>query len=160
MAKVDSLLNEYSESHQNQTNKLVHWICVPAIATSLLGLIWCIPVPHVFASVHFGPFPFNWAIIFIILALIYYFSLSVKLGIGMILIVALLGSIGIVIATLIPLPLWATCLIFFSLAWIGQFWGHKVEGKKPSFLKDVQFLLIGPLWLLSFVYQKLGIRYS
>ena len=158
--RIDDLLSEYGESHQNSVNKTVHWICVPAIVVSLLGLIWSIPVPAAMESISLGPIPLNWAVIFIILAMIYYFSLSVSLGIGMILVVAFLGFVGYLITSLIPLPLWATCLIIFALAWIGQFWGHKVEGKKPSFLKDVQFLLIGPVWLLSFIYRKLGIRYS
>ena len=56
-------------------------------------------------------------------------------------------------------PLWQVCIALFVLAWIGQFWGHKVEGKKPSFFKDLQFLMIGPAWLMSFVYGKLGLRY-
>jgi len=59
----------------------------------------------------------------------------------------------------LPVPLLATCLVIFVLAWIGQFIGHKVEGKKPSFLKDVVFLLIGPAWLLSKVYRKIGLKY-
>ena len=58
-----------------------------------------------------------------------------------------------------PLPLWATALVLFVLAWLGQFWGHKVEGKKPSFFKDVQFLLIGPAWLMSFLYRRAGLAY-
>ena len=52
-----------------------------------------------------------------------------------------------------------TSLIIFVIAWIGQFIGHKIEGKKPSFFEDIQFLLIGPAWLLSFIYNKLGIKY-
>ncbi len=59
----------------------------------------------------------------------------------------------------VSLPLWLVSLAVFAGAWVGQFVGHKIEGKKPSFLKDVQFLLIGPAWLLSFVYKKLGIAY-
>ena len=78
----------------------------------------------------------------------------------MIVVIGILMTLGYVVATQIPLPLWVSSLIIFSVAWIGQFWGHKIEGKKPSFLKDVQFLLIGPVWLLSFIYSKLGIRYS
>ena len=159
MANINQLLNEYGESHQNETNKMVHWICVPAIVLSLLGLIWNIPVPAALSQIHFGFIPLNCAVLFILFAMIYYFSLSVNLGIGMIVVIALLGTAGFLVASLVPLPLWATCLIIFSLAWIGQFWGHKIEGKKPSFLKDVQFLLIGPLWLLSFIYRRLGIRY-
>jgi uncharacterized membrane protein YGL010W len=59
----------------------------------------------------------------------------------------------------LPWPLWILCLALFVVAWIGQFIGHHYEGKRPSFLKDVQFLMIGPLWLLSFVYRKLRIPY-
>jgi uncharacterized membrane protein YGL010W len=57
------------------------------------------------------------------------------------------------------LPVWQTSLGLFVLAWIGQFIGHKIEGKKPSFFKDVVFLLIGPAWLMHFIYKKLDIAY-
>ena len=160
MAKIDSLLAEYGESHQNPTNKLVHWFCVPAIVFSLIGLMWSIPVPAFMQTVFIGPVPLNWATIFIAFAIIYYFRLSAALALGMILVISLLMMIGYLVTVKIPLPLWASCLIIFTVAWIGQFWGHKIEGKKPSFLKDVQFLLIGPVWLLSFLYKKAGIRYS
>jgi uncharacterized membrane protein YGL010W len=63
------------------------------------------------------------------------------------------------IAELNVAPLWVICIVIFIVAWIGQFYGHKIEGKKPSFLKDVQFLLIGPAWLMHFVYKRLGIPY-
>ena len=56
-------------------------------------------------------------------------------------------------------PLWRISLYIFVIAWIGQFIGHKIEGKKPSFFQDLQFLLIGPAWLLSFFYNKIGIKY-
>ena len=159
MAKINSLLDEYGESHQNPTNELVHWICVPAIVLSLLGLIWSIPVPAFLTAITIGPIAFNWALVLIVFALIYYFSLSISLAIGMLAVIGFLLCIGYLLATQIPLPLWATSIIIFVLAWIGQFWGHKIEGKKPSFLKDVQFLLIGPVWLLSFIYRRLGIAY-
>lgn len=152
--KIIQLLEEYGESHQNPVNKAVHWICVPAIVLSLLGLIWSIPFP---VSVQLGPLPLNWATMFIAGAMIYYFRLSVTLALGMILVTGLLIMAGYGVSELSGLPLWANSLIIFVIAWIGQFWGHKVEGKKPSFLKDVQFLLIGPVWLLSFIYRRLGI---
>jgi uncharacterized membrane protein YGL010W len=55
--------------------------------------------------------------------------------------------------------MWHLCLVVFVLAWIGQFIGHKIEGKKPSFLDDLKFLLIGPIWLLHFLFKKIGLRY-
>jgi len=57
------------------------------------------------------------------------------------------------------IPLWQSSMVLFVLAWIGQFIGHKIEGKKPSFLEDLQFLMIGPAWLIGYIYKKLKIRY-
>lgn len=54
---------------------------------------------------------------------------------------------------------WILYLGVFVITWIFQLIGHKIEGKKPSFLKDIQFLLIGPIWLLGFILKKTGIRY-
>jgi len=94
-----------------------------------------------------------------VLVLIYYVSLSIPLGFGMF----LFGLLCLFLVRLINdaniAPLWMISLIIFVVAWIGQFYGHKVEGKKPSFLKDIQFLLIGPAWLMHFIYRKLGISY-
>lgn len=159
MRPIQSLLDEYGDSHQNPVNKAVHWICVPAIVISLLGLLWSIPVPSFFHQVSIGPVTLNWAILFMAFAMIYYVRLSIPLALGMLLIVAAFTFIIYQLSTISLLPLWAISLLIFATAWIGQFWGHKVEGKKPSFLKDVQFLLIGPVWLLHFIYRKLGLGY-
>lgn len=153
---LNTLLAEYGESHQNPTNKLVHWVCVPLIMFSLLGLLWSVPMPESLRAT--SPW-LNLATLVMVLAVVYYFRLSVRLALGMVLItVAMAMGIRVVDAGA-GLPLWAVCIIIFVLAWIGQFWGHKVEGKKPSFLKDLQFLLIGPLWLLHFIYRRLGWQY-
>jgi uncharacterized membrane protein YGL010W len=61
--------------------------------------------------------------------------------------------------TTLNFPLWGLALILFVIAWVFQFVGHNIEGKKPSFLKDLQFLLIGPAWLMHFIYKKIGIKY-
>ncbi|KAA3438367.1 Mpo1 family 2-hydroxy fatty acid dioxygenase [Rufibacter hautae] len=156
MAAIHQLLDEYAESHRNGTNKLIHWICVPAIMISLLGLIWAIPVPDFLENL---PFLFNWGILFVLLCMVYYFLLSPSLALGMVLVTSFFLWIVYQLDQVQRLPLWALCLIIFAVAWVGQFIGHKIEGKKPSFLKDVQFLLIGPVWLLSFIYQKIGLKY-
>jgi len=159
MAKIDQLLSEYGESHQNHTNKMIHWVCVPLIFFSVVGLIWSIPVDFLqglFGSVH--PY-LNWATIVLFLVFIYYLSLSFSLSVGMLLFGGLCLFLWRTIDAATAFPVWGIALIIFVLAWIGQFYGHKVEGKKPSFLKDLQFLLIGPAWLMHFVYRKAGISY-
>lgn len=157
MRKIDQLLNEYGESHQNQTNKTIHWICVPLIFFSVIGLLASLPAGMVETIMGDRPYA-NWVTVFTILAIAYYVTLSIPLTIGMMLFAALCLMIaGKIEGT--ATPLWAVSLFIFVVAWIGQFYGHKVEGKKPSFFKDLQFLLIGPAWLMHFVYKKLGIPY-
>jgi uncharacterized membrane protein YGL010W len=159
MRKIDQLLAEYGESHQNSTNKTIHWICVPLIFLSVVGLIASLPSSMV-QSVLGENNPYaNWAAIALILVLIYYVSLSIPLSIGMMLFGALCLFIVNFIAQADIAPLWVVSLVIFFVAWVGQFYGHKVEGKKPSFLKDIQFLLIGPAWLMHFIYKRVGIPY-
>jgi uncharacterized membrane protein YGL010W len=156
MRKIDNLLSEYGESHQNATNKTIHWICVPLIFFSVVGLI--ASIPSGFIQSVLGSYV-NWATIVMILVLIYYVSLSVPLSIGMGLFAVACLYLANLISLSVPAPLWLVSVAIFVVAWIGQFYGHKVEGKKPSFLKDLQFLLIGPAWLMHFIYKKWGIPY-
>jgi len=155
MRRLNQWLAEYGESHTNETNKLIHWICVPAIFFSITGLLYCIKLPW-FIN---GSIQLNVAIIILIIVSAYYFTLSVSIGIGMLLFGIICLAICYWVENYFPISLWLFCIIIFIAAWIGQFYGHNVEGKKPSFLKDIQFLLIGPMWLMSFIYKKLGIRF-
>ncbi len=159
MRKIDQLLSEYGESHQDHTNKIIHWICVPLIFFSVVGLIASIPSQGVQRFLGEGNPYANWAAVVMILVLLYYVSLSIPLSFGMMLFGVLCLYLVKMIVQINIAPLWLVSLIVFFIAWIGQLYGHKVEGKKPSFFKDIQFLLIGPAWLMHFIYRKLGIPY-
>ena len=150
MNSVQGWLEAYGESHQNLINKRIHWFCVPLIMFSLLGLLWMINFSSYIQSEYI-----NAATLLIALVSIYYFRLSIPMGIGML-------FISIVMLYIIVEVNRAGANIYiaiFILSWIGQFIGHKIEGKKPSFFEDLKFLLIGPLWLLSQAYDRLGIKY-
>lgn len=139
---VDALIGKYAESHLNPVNEIIHFICVPAIVLSVLGLVWAI---HPFAAIAVS-----------LISLIYYFSLSVPFGFGMV----IMSAAMLYVLSLIPQELvWKASIAVFVIAWIGQFIGHKIEGKKPSFFDDLRFLMIGPLFVLSFLYRRLNIRY-
>jgi uncharacterized membrane protein YGL010W len=155
LRSVQSWLDEYGESHQNPTNKLIHWICVPVIVFSVVGLLWSLPVPEAFVRI--SP-AMNWAVLFAMAAIVYYFILSASLAVGMVAVLAGMLALAHWLSGF-STPLWAISVGIFVVAWIGQFIGHHIEGKKPSFFKDLLFLMIGPVWLLAFVYQRLGIRY-
>jgi Predicted membrane protein len=160
-SEVDVLFDKYAESHQNPSNEIIHWICVPLIVFSLLGLVWAIPFPHIGFLGRYNGY-LNWASFLIAFSVYYYLKLSPVLSYLMLL---LIFGMSMIIVQLEKWEasggpaLWLVCLVFFVIAWIGQFIGHKIEGKKPSFLDDVKFLLIGPIWLLHFICKKVGLRY-
>lgn len=130
MKSVTEWFDEYSESHQNPTNKQIHWLCVPAILFSIIGII-----------AHFSTLL---TALLLVLTLVFYARLDLVLAVAM-------AALLVVMAWLIyTLPVGVGFYIaIFVIAWIGQFYGHKVEGKKPSFFKDLQFLLIGPVWCMD-----------
>jgi uncharacterized membrane protein YGL010W len=140
--EIDTLLAKYSESHLNHTNEIIHFVCVPVIVFTLLGIVWWIhPLAAVAATVA---------------ALAYYVKLSPPFAVGMLVMAALMLGLLSLMPNPAVLPL---SLAIFVLAWIGQFIGHKIEGKKPSFFDDLRFLLIGPLFVLSFLYRRLKLAW-
>ena len=156
MRTASQWLNEYGDSHRNPTNKSLHWVCVPVILWCVLGLLWITPFPSSIRAVYPAV---NWATLVVLAGVIYYAFLSLPLALGVLpVLLLMLWSIDIVNRNGLA-PLWLVCLVLFVVAWIGQFIGHAVEGKRPSFFKDVQFLMIGPLWLLADVYRRMGIRF-
>ncbi|PHR70192.1 MAG: hypothetical protein COA67_08675 [Lutibacter sp.] len=153
MRTLNQWFDEYAESHQNKTNQLIHYICVPAIFFSIVGLLMSIPTNLL--TNFFGlnnPYIENWATVLLIFTLIFYLRMSFSIFIKMF----VFSAICIVLNRFLGqhLPLFYTSLTIFVIAWIFQFYGHKVEGKKPSFLKDLQFLLIGPVWVIKKLMSK------
>jgi uncharacterized membrane protein YGL010W len=158
---VDVYFDKYAESHQNSTNKTIHWICVPLIVFSLLGLVWAIPFPYLKFLGSYNGF-FNWASFLIGFSVYYYYKLSPVLSYLMLLLIFAFCYGIMELDTLQKAggpALWLVCLVIFVVSWIGQFIGHKIEGKKPSFLDDIKFLLIGPIWLLHFILKKTKLKY-
>ena len=139
---IDTLLAQYRESHRNPTNEIIHMVCVPLIVFSLIGLLWALHPLLALAAIGGS--------------LWYYERLSRPFAIGM------LAMALVILAVLGVLPRGAVLplsIAVFVLAWIGQFIGHQIEGKKPSFLDDLRFLLIGPLFVLSFLYRRMKVAW-
>ena len=150
MKTIDQWFDEYAVSHQHKTNQSIHYVCVPIIFFSIVGMLMSIPSSLIlnFTKIN-NPFIENWATPVLLLLLLFYIRLSFSTFVRMLTfsIICLVGNYFLSTVA----PLFYTSLIIFILAWIGQFYGHKLEGKKPSFFKDLQFLLIGPAW----VFEKL-----
>ena len=140
--KVDQLLANYGESHRNPTNELIHYVAIPLIILSLLGMLYAL---HPWVA--YG---------FIALSMVYYVHLAspvfmVAMAVQSAIAMALVFAMG---SLVLPISVG-----IFVAAWIAQFVGHKIDGKKPSFFEDLQYLLVGPLFVLSKLFQRLGIRW-
>lgn len=155
--QIDTLLAEYGESHQNNLNKIIHVIAVPAIYWVTVALIWAIPTPEML-----GFFNLSWAHVLVIPVLVYYFKLSGPIGAAMTLLsICVFLSISWVDSWVVNFgwSVWQLSLGIFVFMWILQFIGHHIEGKKPSFFKDLQFLLVGPAWWWVHWLKRMNIKY-
>ena len=154
MRSIEQWLAAYGEDHRDHTNKALHWIGIPIIVFSLIGMLYLIPLPCAI-----GCRGVTVALVVVVLALLYYFALSRPLAVGMLIVLgAMYAAVGGIVEALGGRAL-IVMVAIFVVGWIIQFVGHKIEGQKPSFFEDLQFLLIGPVWLLSDVYRRLGISY-
>ncbi|HJO08756.1 MAG TPA: penicillin acylase family protein, partial [Verrucomicrobiota bacterium] len=151
MSRQEKLIASYEAFHQHTTNRRIHFTCVPMIALSLVGLLWGIKIPTSLGNEL--SFTLNAGTIFIGLVSAYYLFLSIVSLLGM-LYFGLAASVLCISIESSPLPLFSTSLTVFVLAWAAQFIGHCIEGKKPAFTEDVQFLLVSPAWLLNALYKK------
>ncbi len=137
---IDQLIAQYAESHRHPTNVLIHWICVPIIVWCVLALLHAL---HPWLAWGAGA-----------AALVYYARLSPPMALAM----AIFSVASLLTLPWVPYPV-VTAVVLFIVTWILQFYGHHVEGKKPSFLDDLRFLLIGPVFLLAKAFRRLGLRY-
>jgi uncharacterized membrane protein YGL010W len=147
----------YSDNHQNPVNKMIHNICVPLIFFSALGMLSLVRIPvdaKIIPAFYIG---LHW--IAVVASILFYlrhsFCISCGAAVFSLLCTILIDSIKIQ-TVLQPLHIY---IIVFAVAWIGQFIGHKIEGRKPSFFTDMIFLLIGPAWIVRNILCKLEFEY-
>ncbi len=151
---IDRWFASYSGDHQNETNQLIHVFAVPAILWSVVALLWCIPI---FGTLFKSGI---WAALAMFATWMFYNRLSRPIGYGMLAVFFTMGCLCRLIQQTFGLQvLLYSAITVFVVAWIAQFIGHKIEGKKPSFFTDLVYLLIGPIWVLSKFYRHMGWKY-
>jgi uncharacterized membrane protein YGL010W len=154
MRTAEEWFSGYSRDHQNPKNRTIHWLCVPAILWAVIAALWTIPVPSAVGT------PGLWSWLAMTAALIFYVRMSRVLGLVMLVLFGLLGALtNALYWTLGSMHLLALAITVFVVAWVGQFIGHLFEGKRPSFLTDLSYLMVGPAWLMSKLMRRVGLAY-
>jgi uncharacterized membrane protein YGL010W len=151
---IDRYFAHYGADHQDPSNQLIHWICVPLIVWSVIAALWVVPVPASIGR------PGLWAAVAMFLAFLWYYRQSRRLGLAMALAFFLLAfATEILFRWAGPKGLLLLAIVVFVGAWIGQFIGHRIEGRRPSFLTDLFYLLVGPAWLMGKAMRRLRVPY-
>lgn len=159
--KIDLLLAQYAETRQHPTNRLLHFIFMPLMVFSVLGLFWSIPFPYLSFLGKYNGFV-NWASFLIAFGGYYYYRLSPVLLYLMIMLVFVTALIIVQLEKWVAIggpAIWMVCTVTFIVALVGLLIGRKIEGKQTPFLVAVKSLLIGPIWVLHFICLKIGVKY-
>lgn len=154
MRDMHQWFGSYAADHRNPTNRAIHWVCVPVIMWAVIAALWTIPSTTAWTR------PGAWAVLAMFLAFLFYRRLSRKLGYAMGIAFIVSGAIASALYNALgPRALLIVAAVLFVAAWIGQFIGHAIEGRRPAFLTNVVQLLIGPAWLMGKLLRRLGIAY-
>jgi len=141
---VEQHFMAYEVYHQNGRNKLYHYLGIPLIVYAVLNFLY--QIPHL----NLEGFGLDFALLFYLAVLCFYLALSPRLALAMTVLTAPLY----LLARFTP---WTAGLAAFTIGWIFQIVGHHYEGKRPAFLTNAVHLLIGPLWIVSHLLEKLGL---
>lgn len=153
MSDTDYWLGRYARNQQGLSLRPLYWLATQLLVLGLIGLLWALPVPAALTSI--SPL-LNWGSLFLMAALIYYFIISVPLAIGMLPVVIAIFAFEFWLA---GIGQWsrpgAAALTLAGLG--GIYLAHRQQGGLRAVFRDIQLLMIAPLWLLSRLYRKLGI---
>ncbi len=155
MSETDSWLARYEANHTDLSNPVVYWAAVPMVVIGTVGLLWSLPIPVEFYEI--SPF-LNWGSAFLIAATIYYFIISLSIAIGMLPFMLGLASLQIWL-TASQFPAQGVSIGLLVAGTVGLWLGRRGSGQIRGLLQDLQLMMIGPAWLLSVIYRRLGIPY-
>jgi uncharacterized membrane protein YGL010W len=146
---VDAIIDQYDSVHQKPANRIINYFCIPLIVFSIVGFVWSLPFPQLKFLGNYITY-LNWGSFLIAFSVYYYMRLSPIISY-----IVLLILFALIYGIILP----QVCVFVFVMSIIAQFIGYQIEGKKPTFSDEFKFMLTGPLWLLSLVLKKFGLKY-
>lgn len=155
MTETDGWLQRYEETHQDLTNPVIYWAAVPLVVLGTVGLFWVLPIPDEFFEI--SPL-LNWGTAFLMATAVYYFIISVSLAIGMLPFIIGIAAINMWLAGSEFSHLYVSLGLLVA-GIIGLWLGHRNGNGLRAVLQDLQFMMIGPAWLLSVLYRRIGIPF-
>jgi len=155
MAETDKWLSEYGDSHRDIKSGVIYWVAVLALVVGTVGMFWSLPVPAEFRRI--SPV-LNWGSALLMATVVYYFIISMSLAIGMLPLVFGLAAMQIWLADS-PWDIGLVSSGLFAVSLLGLYLGHRGAGGLRAVVRDIQLMMIAPVWMLSELYRKIGIPF-
>jgi hypothetical protein len=153
MSETMDWLQRYEDSHTELAYPLLYWAAVPLVVLGTVGLLWTIPVPDEYVRI--SPL-LNWGSTFLMAAVVYYFIISIPLAIGMLPFVMGIAACQTWLEGSDYSPLRVSTGLLLA-GTIGLWLGRRRQWSLRPVCKDLQLMMIGPAWLLSVLYRRIGI---
>lgn len=153
MSETHRWLSDYGDTHRDISSPAIYWSAVLILVPGTVGMLWSLPIPQAFADI--SPL-LNWGSVFLMVSLVYYFIISLPLAIGMMPFLLAVAALVMVLSQS-DVSVAGISLGMVVLALTGIYFGHHAGGGAGAVLRDVQLMMIGPVWLLSTLYRRLGI---
>jgi hypothetical protein len=155
MSETHLWLSAYGDSHREISCPAIYWAAVLILVPAIAGMLWSLPIPDEFAQI--SPL-LNWGSAFLMASLVYYFIISLPLAIGMLPFMLAVAALGVLLSRA-DVSVAGVSLGLVIVALTGLYFGHHAGGGVPAVLRDIQLVMIGPIWLLSNLYKRLGIPF-
>jgi uncharacterized membrane protein YGL010W len=155
MSDTENWLTNYNNNHCRTGILVLHWCGVPLVIFGTVSILWSLPIPEAFRDI--SPL-LNWGITFLMAAEVYYFIISVSLAIGML---PLLFGTAMLVATFhlnVDSPV-SLSIAILSVGTAGVYLGKGSERSVCELARDLQLIMIAPIWLLSRLYRRLRIPF-
>ena len=155
MTDTERWLAEYDDNHSRTGNRVLHWIAVPLFIFGTVGLLWALPIPDAFLKI--SPL-LNWSITFLMAAEVYYFIISISLALGMLPFVVATAALIALLSTAVTSLLWFSIAIL-TLGMTGLYLAKGSRRDIHGLARDMQLIMIAPIWLLARLYRRMNIPY-
>jgi len=153
MTETDGWLARYEKTHSDITYPALYWAAVPIVVLGTVGILWTLPIPDEFFEI--SPL-LNWGTTFLMATAVYYFIISVSLAIGMLPFIVGVAGVQMWLAQSAFSPLRVSLGLLLA-GIIGLWMGHRNQRSLRPLIHDLQMMMIGPAWLLSVLYRRIGI---
>ena len=148
-------LTEFGARQDSVGNPGVYWLSLMLLLVGTVGLLWSLPIPAEFSDI--SPL-MNWGTAFLMAAAVYYFIISLSLGLGMIFFIVGVASIQLSLSEL-PVRAEYASSVMTGIGVGGLCFGRYANGGTRAVLCDIQLVMIAPAWMLSNLYRRLGIPF-